>query len=63
MSASSSFSGASCNHAAARVLLGEGQSLLRRELPERYEQLVAEMGRSAYVGLERDVTLAHIDDW
>jgi preprotein translocase subunit SecA len=44
------------------VLLGEAESLLARELPERHHELVAALGGDALARLERDVTLATIDE-
>ena len=46
------------------VLLGEAESLVARERPERCEELARELGEDALCGLERDVTLATIDaEW
>ncbi len=46
------------------VLLGEAESLVARELPERWEGLAHELGEAGARRLERDVTLATIDaEW
>jgi len=44
------------------VLLGEFESLLRRAVPERHQSLLDELGEEELERLERDVTLAAIDD-
>ena len=46
-----------------RVLLGEAESLLKAERPQRHGALEAELGADRLLRLERDVTLAAIDDW
>jgi preprotein translocase subunit SecA len=50
-------------HARRReVLLGKADSLLRRDLPDRYRALCDEVGEAEVRRLERDVTLAAIDE-
>jgi len=52
-------------HAQRReVLLGGAESLVARQLPERWAELLGELGEDAAHGLERDVTLATMDaEW
>ncbi len=46
------------------VLLGESESLLARERPERWQELAGELGEEGVRRLERDVILATIDaEW
>lgn len=44
------------------VLLGEAESLLKAERPQRHLELEAQLGEEALGRLERDVTLAAIDE-
>ncbi len=45
------------------VLLGEAESLVKAELPRRHLELEAELGGEGLRRLERDVTLAALDEW